>query len=307
MPVAIANAGRIRTNTPAENAYNTLRQSSNDIALRQLRLSTGKRINAASDDVSGYITSRALQSRVGSLRAALNAVGDARSVANIAQDSLANISQIMDNIKSTISQAASGALGTDEKVALAQAAYRLAEQVQTVVDSTVFAGRNIIDSSFSGDFVVGFKGDNSLLTLSVDLTTVGNPSFAYNINTRNNPNFAGIANFSLFSLANITTSDLGAFSFSNISKTLTSISTALNNVNIMASYIGGVVNRLESQEDVLNSQITNYNGAISRISDADVAQEQLELIRAQFLQQTSLTSLAQANQNPQNFLQLIRG
>lgn len=307
MPVAIANAGRIRTNTPAENAYNTLRQSSNDIALRQLRLSTGKRINAASDDVSGYITSRALQSRVGSLRAALTAVGDARSVANIAQDSLANISSIMDNIKSTISQAASGALGTDEKVALAQAAYRLAEQVQTVVDSTVFAGRAIIDASFSGDFVVGFRGDNTLLTLSMDLTTTGNPNFAYNINTRNNQNFAGVSSFSLFSLGQVTTSDLGIFNFANIAKTLTSISSALNNVNIMASYIGGVVNRMESQEDVLNSQITNYNGAISRISDADIAQEQLELIRSQFLQQTSLTSLAQANQNPQNFLQLIRG
>jgi flagellin len=307
MPVAIANAGRIRTNTPAENAYNTLRQSSNDIALRQLRLSTGKRINAASDDVSGYITSRALQSRVGSLRAALTAVGDARSVANIAQDSLANISSIMDNIKSTISQAASGALGTDEKVALAQAAYRLAEQVQTVVDSTVFAGRAIIDASFSGDFVVGFRGDNTLLTLSMDLTTIGNPNFAYNINTRNNQNFAGVSSFSLFSLGQVTTSDLGIFNFANIAKTLTSISSALNNVNIMASYIGGVVNRMESQEDVLNSQITNYNGAISRISDADIAQEQLELIRSQFLQQTSLTSLAQANQNPQNFLQLIRG
>jgi flagellin len=81
---------------------------------------------------------------------------------------------------------------------------------------------------------------------------------------------------------------------------------ALQNVNKVASFLGGILNRLSSQEDLLKTQITNYNAAISRIEDADVAKEQLELIRAQFLQQTSLISLAQANQQPQVFLQLFR-
>ena len=80
---------------------------------------------------------------------------------------------------------------------------------------------------------------------------------------------------------------------------------ALNNVNIVAAYLGGIQNRLNSQEDLLKGQITNYNAAISRLEDADVALEQLELIKSQFLQQTSLVSLAQANQNPSAFLQLI--
>jgi flagellin-like hook-associated protein FlgL len=57
---------------------------------------------------------------------------------------------------------------------------------------------------------------------------------------------------------------------------------------------------------VLKSQITNYKAAISRIEDADIATEQMELIKSQFLQQASLISLAQANQNPQQFLQLFR-
>ncbi|MFW5663042.1 MAG: flagellin, partial [Bacteroidota bacterium] len=69
---------------------------------------------------------------------------------------------------------------------------------------------------------------------------------------------------------------------------------------------GGIVNRLTSQEDLLKGQITNYKAAISRIEDADVAKEQLELIKSQFLQQASLVSLTQANANPQAFLQLIQ-
>ena len=101
--------------------------------------------------------------------------------------------------------------------------------------------------------------------------------------------------------------DLGVFADSIIGTTLSSLADSIANVTKVASYIGGIANRLNTQEEVIKSQITNYNAAISRREEAEVALEQLELIKAQFLQQTSLTSLAQANQNPQAFLQLIRG
>lgn len=306
MPTALFGGGRIRTNTPAENAYNALQSANSNIALRQLRLSTGKRINSAADDVAGYITSRALLSRVGSLRSALNAVGDARNVSSIAQDGLDNINALLTKIKDSAATAASGALGTDEKVALAQAAYRLSEQIQTVVDSTVFGGQELIKGAFSSDFVIGFTASNNLQTLAIDLATASNGGFAFNVNTSNNTQFAGVAGLSLSDLNSITTSDLGIFSAANIPTTLTSLSNALNNVNKTASYLGGIINRLDSQDDALRSQITNFNAAISRIEDADVALEQLELVKAQFLQQTSVISLSQANQSPQTFLQLLR-
>lgn len=305
MPTALFGGGRIRTNTPSENAYNALQSANSNIALRQLRLSTGKRINSAADDVAGYITSRALSSRVGSLRSALTAVGDAKNVASIAQDGLDNISALMIKIKDATATAASGALGTDEKVALAQAAYRLSEQIQTVVDSTVFGGQELIKGAFSGDFVIGFNANNTLQTLAIDLSTATNGSFAFNVNTLNNTAFAGVTGLSMASLSSISTTDLGMFSSDQIATTLTSLSNALNNVSKFASYIGGSINRLDSQDEALRSQITNFNAAISRIEDADVAQEQLELVKAQFLQQTSVISLSQSNQSPQTFLQLL--
>lgn len=311
MPSAISGGARIRTNTPAENSYNALEASSRNISLRQLRLSTGKRINSAADDVAGYITSRALGARNGALRSALNAVGDSLNVTNIAQDSYDNINTLITRIKDAAATASSGALGTDEKIALAKAGFRLAQQIQTVVDSTVFGGRQLIDGSFSGDFVIGFNAANSLLTISVDLTTASSsPNFnvdgPFNVSVSNNSNFAGVTGLNLNSLDTVSAGDLGVFSNANIATTLTSLSSALNNVNKVASYLGGLTNRLTSQEEALKSQITNYNAAISRIEDTDVALEQLELIKSQFLQQTSITSLAQANQNPQQFLQLLR-
>jgi flagellin len=310
MPSSIASGGRIRTNIPALNAYNSLQSSNQAIAKSQLRLSTGKRINSAADDVAGYITSRALNSRNVSLKAALNAVGEAKNVTSISQDALDNITNLLTQIKDAASQASSGALGTDEKVALAKAAYRLSEQIQTVVDSTVFGGKELLNGSFSGDFVIGFGESNSLITIAVDLTSTNNTNFntanPFELNSDTAANFAGITSLDLGDLDTVSESDLGIFAKDKISATLTSISNALDNVSKVASFVGGLEARLNSQEDLLTSQITNYKSAISRIEDVDVAEEQLDLVKNQFLQQTSIITLSQANQNPQTYLQLFR-
>lgn len=318
MPTAIAQSSRIRTNTPAENAYNALQAASNNIALRQLRLSTGKRINTAADDVAGYITSRALQARNGALKKALLAAGEAMNVTAIAQDALDNITNLLTQIKDAASQASTGALGTAEKVALAKASYRLAQQIQFVVDSTVFGGKQLLWGDYSGTWAIGFYADNTILSIGVDLTT-GNTDFNvasnnFNLNATTaaispagfTTDFAGVSGLSLQSLDTVSESDLGIFSTTMISTTLTSLAYAIDNVNKVASYLGAIQNRINSHEELLKSQITNYNAAISRIEDADVAQEQLELIKQQFLLQASLISLTQANQQPQAFLQLFR-
>lgn len=315
MPTAISGGSRIRTNTPAENAYNALQAASNNIALRQLRLSTGKRINTAADDVAGYITSRALQARNGALKKALVAAGEAVNVTSIGQDALDNIQGLLTQIKDAAAQASTGSLGTAEKVALARASYRLAQQIQFVVDTTVFGGRALLNGTFTGAWSIGFDESNNPLTITVDLLT-NNPDFNlignsldFNLNATTGSgaaNFAGVTSLNLTALNSVDETNLGIFSTGNIATTLTSLSQAIDNVSRVATYLGGIQNRLNSHEDLLKSQITNYNAAISRIEDADVAQEQLELIKQQFLLQASLISLTQANQQPQAFLQLFR-
>jgi len=310
MPFASSESARIVTNIPAENAYNSLRKSGLEISLRQLRLSTGKRINNAADDVAAYITSRALQARNGALKASLKVVGDAKNITNIAIDSLDNITELVTMIKDGTSSAASGAMGTDEKIALAKAAWRMAQQVQTVVDSTVFGGRQLLDGTYSVNFYIATNATNDLISMAVNLST-SNPEFNvesnnFDLNSISTGTFAGITGLDLSSLNTINSSDLGIFADSVINVTLTSLTEALNNVSKTASFVGGIANRLDSQSSLIEEQVTNYNAAISRLEDADVAMEQMELIKAQFLQQTSLTSLSQANQNPQSFLQLLQ-
>jgi len=311
MPFAVGGNARIRSNISAQNAYNALEISNKDISLRQLRLSTGKRINNAADDVAGYITSRSLQARNGALKAALKAVGDAQNSSYIVMDSLENIGELLNTIKEATATAASGAMGTDEKVALAKAAFRMVEQIQTVVDSTVFGGRQLIDGSFSADFVIGTNAINDLITLDLDLTT-NNEDFNvasgyFDVNSLLVSTFGGVTDLNLREFNDVSANDLSLFSRDRMPATLKSLALAIDNISKVASYVGGVVNRLQSQETILQGQIVNYNSAISRIEDTDVAKEQLELVKSQFLQNASLISLAQANQNPQSFLQLIQG
>jgi flagellin len=310
MPFGIGGNSRIRTNISALNAYNSLEVSNRDISNRQLRLSTGKRINNAADDVAGYITSRALLARNGALNAALKAVGDAQNTSYIIMDSLENIASLVENIKNSTASATSGVQGTSEKVALAKAAARMVAQIQTIVDSTVFGGRQLIDGGFSAEFVIATNAVNNLITLALDMTT-DNQDFNvsrgdFNLNATQIVNFGGITGLDMNEFDQVTAENLGIFDSSVIGLTLVSLANAIENINKVASYVGGVVNRLISQEEALKGQITNYKAAISRIEDSDVALEQLELVKSQFLQNASITSLAQANSNPQVFLQLLQ-
>jgi flagellin len=311
MPFSTGAQSRIRTNSSAEQAYNALTLANKDIAKNQLRLSTGLRINNASDDVAGYITSRALKQRNNIIQASLKIAGDARNVANITMDALENISDMVREIRTHTATATSGAMGTAEKVALAKSAYRFAQQVQTIVDSSVFGGRQIIDGTYSANFFVGTNATNNLLTITMDLSST-NAEFdvdsgQFNTNSLQTSNFAGVTGLDLRRLDDVVSDDLGIFDDENIGLTLTSLAFAIDNITKVGSYVGGIANRIDSQEDVLQQQIVNYNAAISRIQDTDVAITQLNLVRDQFLQQASLTSLAQANQNPAQFLQLISG
>lgn len=310
MPAEANGQTRIRTNIAAQNAYNALQKANNEISTHQLRLSTGKRINSAADDVAGYITSKALIQRNTSLTASSLLIGQARNVTSILMDNLDEISDLLTTIKQNAAAASSGAVGTDEIVAQGKAAYRLAEQIQTVVDSSVFGSRQLLDGEYRADFYIGLNAKNEILKLDIDMRDT-NVDFDvegdyFNVNALSEENFAGIEGLDLRELYAVEPDDLGMFSQDRMESTLISIADAIQNVTKVAAYLGGIDVRLQSQEQVILNQMTNYDAAISRLEDADVAKEQLKLVTQQFLQQASLTSLAQANQIPENYIGLIR-
>lgn len=309
MPFSVGNSARIGSNTPAGIHLKMLRDSSRQLNKHQLNISTGKQINNASDDVANYPTSRILKSRNSTLQSAMEAVADAGNVVNIILESYDNIVDLVTEIKNSAAQAASGVQGTDEKIALSKSAYRLASQIQTVVDSSVFGGRSLINGTFSANFVISVNASNSLQTLTIDMGTA-NPDFNtssgnFDINSMSISNFAGVTGLDLRDLDLVNSTDLGIFTDDRLALTLTSLAHAIDNITNTAAYVGGYSQRLESQTELLTEQITGYKDTISRIEDADIAREQLELTKKQFMQQTALYSLTQANVSPQSYLRLL--
>lgn len=314
MPSVTSLTGRIATNIPAKQAYDALQKASNEIANSQLRISTGRKINAAADDVSGYITSRSLIARNSSLESAIVSSGEAKNVTSIIQDSLDNIINLLKEIKSSATLASSGAIGTDEKVALGKSAYRLAQQIQSVVEGTVFSGKQLLDGSYSVSWILGYDAESSALDVGLNLDK---SNIDFNVESQNftlnslNPEsegtiiFGGVTNLDLRELDEVSSSDLALFSDEEIDSFIVSLSEAINNVAKVGSYVGGIERRLNSQSEILLSQISNYKGAIQRLDDADIASEQLKLTKNLFLQQSSLASISQSNSSVLNYFRLF--
>ena len=87
---------------------------------------------------------------------------------------------------------------------------------------------------------------------------------------------------------------------------MASVDAAINTLNQAAQGVGEYMIRLDNKEDTLAVSITNIESTRSRIEDADFAEEQMNLIRAQIVQQTGFASFAQANAAPQLVLSLFR-
>ena len=281
--MAFSTGGRINTNISAQQAYSALNAISREHGIHQLRLATGKRINSASDDPSGYVISKKMEARMRAMSSAVDNVGDAQSVYGVAEGGYQTIADILVTIKEKQARAANGARGDNELNAIASEINSLAAEIDDIVTSIKFNGVSLFSVDASGNkYDVVFQVGESLTeTLSVAFS-------------------ADVSSSALFSVV----ATAGSIVSTDIAGLL--VDEAINTVNVEIGKIGANVNRLTIKESNLTTAITNTEAAKSRIMDADVAKEQIQVSKLQILQQTSTTQLAQANSAPQNFLSLFK-
>ncbi len=274
--MAFSTGGRINTNVNAQQAYSALNSISREHGVHQLRLATGKRVNSASDDPSGYVISKKMEGRIRAMTSAVDNVGDAQSVYGVAEGGYQTIADILVTIKEKQARAANGALGGEELDAIASEIKSLAEEMDDIVAQTKFNGVKLLDSAYSKAFQVGESaGDTLTVAFGATATTTG---------------LLGTA------ASTITSANISALT----------VDGGLTAVNTEIGKIGAAVNRLSIKESNITTAITNTEAAKSRIMDADVAKEQIMVSKLQILQQTSTAQLAQANSAPQNFLSLFK-
>ena len=301
---------RINTNIGALNALRSLDNVSNRLSNAQLRLATGKRINTAADDAAGYSIAKKFNVRAQGLGQALDNIGSAKNLINVAEGHLGNIVDILTQMKVKTIQAADDSLGTAERTAIKGELLKLTNQIDLEViqarwnDKTIFSGAATSGASSASGmfrFQIGAGASNTNDTLKFDLLTKANVSFD-----------SGAASKGYSAAGLNVTMGTGALAGSMLGSSASAliymnrIDVSIGDVSEALSYIGSVVNRLTYQETSLTVARTNAEAARSRIEDADMAYEQLEATKLQILQQTATAMLAQANTGPQAILSLFK-
>jgi len=121
-------------------------------------------------------------------------------------------------------------------------------------------------------------------------------------------NISGLTDAGLTALGNTTTTIDSVDVSTRLGATIaiTSIDSALSEIDEMRGEMGAVQNRFESTISNLQNVSENISAARSRIVDADFAAETASLTKSQILQQAGIAMLAQANQLPQAVLSLLQ-
>ncbi len=272
-----ADLTRIAANIPAMRNISILSKVSNDIANHQLRLATGKRINSPAEDPAGYMLARGLEARKRGLAVALDNVSNAQNILDVAEGAYSNIMDMLQTLKEKATQAADGSLNSTQRDAINGQADALIAEIDDIVNNTTFNDTKLIDGNYSTYFQTGEEGTEQL---AVSLGAADSASLGINAIDLSTANGASTA--------------------------ITTISSAIDTLAGHMKDLGEYKIRLQSKESNLTNAITNTESVRSTIEDADFAKEQMEVMKLQILQQTSLSSLTQANSAPQLVLSMFR-
>ena len=271
---------RINYNEAASKAQRGLAASQDVYASQAEALSTGLRINRASDDAAGMAVSERLKNQVRGLNQAQRNAQDGISMIQTAEGGLSEIAAILARMRELAVQSANDTLTSTDRTNLNAEFTQLQAEVTRIGNAVQFNGTVLLNASASFTLQVGANTTAGSLTLSM---------------TDNRATAAGIA---------ITSNDVTTQA--NGSAAITQLDTAINTISTNRSSLGAMQSRLESAVRSLAVASENAAAANSRVADADIAGSMSELVRAQILQQAGISVLAQANQAPGMILDLLK-
>ena len=281
----------IRTNLPALGATRNLEVASNKLNSSYQRLSSGLRINRASDDAAGLAVAENLKAGASTATVAIRNANDGISVITIADQAVSQIGNVLNRMAELATQSSNGVIDNVQRSALQNEFTALSSEIERIAVTTKFNGLNLLDGQKDVVFQIGFDGQStSQLTYgAVDVRLAG----------------MGLANTgeSASAYSIIGNNEIDAQSAARVA--LDAIQSALTSINQTRGSLGALESRLEVTINNLTVARENFKAAESRIRDVDVATEAAELTRLNILQQAGASILAQANQAPQLALQLL--
>jgi flagellin len=273
----------INTNIAATLTANAL--SRNDRAATQAmeRLSTGLKINSAADDAAGMAMSNTMTAQVKGLNMAVKNANDAISMIQTADGASIEIGDMLQRMRELAVQANNGTLTDADRTQLNLEYQELETEITRVGAQTEWNGTALIDDSAGTSGVVTYQIGDTAQTMTVDFGDLqAGGDLGLNASTDTIATATGAA------------------------AAITSLDTAIVALNTQRATYGAAINRLEHTVDNLSNVSMNTQAALSRIQDADYAAETTELARTQIVAQAGTAMLAQANQQAQSVLALLK-
>ncbi|MEN9353030.1 MAG: hypothetical protein RL318_355 [Fibrobacterota bacterium] len=274
---------RIYNNVDAINTSNQMDTNSRLMSKSLEKLSTGLRINRASDDAAGLSVSEGLRSQIRGSQMSQRNSDDSLAMLQIAESGAQEVVNSLQRMRELALQSSNGTYSDTDREYIQQEFTQLTEEINRIGEATTYNGIPLINgeaSDFTFQVSASASGSASSSTISfttLDLASIGDPAKVGSVESQASAQAA-----------------------------VSLIDESLNQVLGLRSNIGSVMNRLDKTIANLGNMVSNLSDAESRIRDVDFATESTKFSRNQVLTQSSQSMLAQANQLPQGVMALLR-
>ena len=310
----------VNTNVVALNAQRNLSTSQSSLSQSMQRLSSGLRVNSARDDAAGLAIAERMGAQVKGMNVAIRNANDGISYAQTAEGALSKIGDNLQRMRELAVQSRNATNSDGDRSNLQKEFTQLQDEINRTITGSKFNDK----AMFSGadttlEFQVGAGTDDSdrisvssaslgggaaetsgEITAKLDAgTAVDLDNLMATLTTKNNTGAT--------SADGITIGGSSGVTVDHIDDAIKVIDEALTQINDKRAEFGAVQNRFEAVISNLQISVENESAARGRIMDADFAAETANLSKAQILQQAGTAMLSQANQLPQQVLQLLQG
>lgn len=278
---------RINHNISALQTNAHMRRTDNALDKAMERLSSGYKINKASDDAAGMAISRKMKTQIAGLERASMNCSDGISVIQTAEGALNEVSSILQRCRELAVQSANDTYSDDDRDAVQLEINQLMEEIQRISETTEFNTKTLLDGNLEGEGTLVLQaGANENQTMEVEIPRI-------------DPETLGLWDPAdpkeYIKVTDHDKADQAISLFDN----------AIRMVSETRAQLGAYQNRLEHTVENLDTASYNMTEAVSRIEDADMAEQMTVFTQQNVLQQAGTSMLAQANERPQTILSLL--
>jgi flagellin len=325
---------RINHNIAALNTYRQLGAANNAQQSSMEKLSSGLRINRAGDDAAGLAISEKMRGQIRGLDQAQANAQDGISLIQTAEGALNETHSILQRMRELSTQASNDTNTATDRGELQKEMNQLTEEINRISEQTEFNTQKLLNGTDTGPAAAGSVslnlqiGANATQSFTIDIenmsaqalgvagatgtaalsgstTTNGVSITADEISASSNAAFSS----NVVGKAYDGAADVNALDITDHDKATAAIKVidkAIESVSAERSKLGAYQNRLDHTINNLGTSSENLTAAESRIRDVDMAKEMMNQTKNSILAQASQAMLAQANQQPQGVLQLLR-